>query len=1314
MKKGKKLLVVSALIGIMLGIGGIGIKQYRETLPRAEKEVAMAYSYAPNNILDNVYHQNGLTILPFIYQSADDSISKDKIVSDFKKAGLTIKSISTTEIGTGTKIVTDNETYHVLVFGDVDGDGCVDVFDSQAVLLHYVFGGKDSLTGIYKLAANVDNDDDEIDVFDAQRILLFYVGYEDELVGNEPISDKEKDKEKPVIKLKGANPQRIKLGSSYTEFGATVTDNLDKNVKLVINASAVNTNKVGIYMVTYNAQDASGNKAVEVKRTVVVEDYDKEIQVVAPSKTTYTVGEALDVTGGKVKIIKASGASTTIDMKKEMLSGYNPNKEGTQTITVTYEGKTATFKVNVVPQADYITDITITNPRKVDYKYGETIDLTGATYKMVMHSGIETAAQPITMNMLNITKFTTIGKVEITVSYTTNNTVNDKEVTFTKKFEVNVSNYVKGITLTPPTKTSYKYGETIDKTGMVVKAIMADNTEEDVTKEVSLNIGKVDLTTNKVIVKYETNHTLDGQTKSFTKEFGITVENYIKDIEIATNPTKLEYKEGESISKQGMVIKAVKANGEKEVVDLANVSITPAKATIGMNTITARYVTNKTIDGVEKTFEKTFDISIVKSIQQVLVTEKETVGERYETIEIATVKSGMNEEAITKECLEWEIKDSSGQKVVDTNIAKVTVTENQFTQEITMYFKAKIAGRYTVTPKVGNIKGNTITVEIDESSIVNKINLGEVDGNFRVDKRKELTVSFAHEYEAGVESAIQVQANRVTVEGMEYELLTADGSIIDVTTMPNLPVSKIQLKGTTVGSKTVKIIVDKGTQNETTTTKEINVLPEAKVAVKVGNITQITLYTENPGNDQMIQEENGKIYTLIPIWLEDEDGIKTKVTRDDITNEIVRIVDSQYNPDDIVPWSYIELEVYKLVSGTMTKVTGNEDVEYVGIAAKKGLASYLKNEKVVITYKDSKIELPINIPRKEIEHVIVTPKEELIGYRYKTMEIATVTSGAGEYEITTTNLEWEIRDSIGQTVSNKEIAEVTVTESQFDEEVIMSFKAKVAGTYRITPKVGNIKGTAITVEIDEDPVVTRIDLEEIAGSFRVGEQKDLEVNFVHEYETGVESTIEVQANRITVEGMDYELLTKDDIIIDVATKPNLVVGKIKLKGTTAGNNTVKIIVDKGTLNEKVFTKEINIVKVTVKVGDINEITLYTANPGNNQMVQEENGKIYTLIPIYLEDEAAVTTKVTQTDFTNGTIQIVDGMYDPTDEWAMSYITTPLFYKLVDGNIVKVVGTAEEADYVGISAIASNSIMNGNTVVIQYKGETVKTLTVNVK
>ncbi|WP_319380288.1 DUF1566 domain-containing protein [Thiomicrorhabdus sp.] len=76
----------------------------------------------------------------------------------------------------------------------------------------------------------------------------------------------------PVISLSGSNPYEIKVGSVYSDPGATATDDVDGNISLaiVIGGDSVDVNTVGSYTVTYDVSDAAGNAATQVSRTVNV------------------------------------------------------------------------------------------------------------------------------------------------------------------------------------------------------------------------------------------------------------------------------------------------------------------------------------------------------------------------------------------------------------------------------------------------------------------------------------------------------------------------------------------------------------------------------------------------------------------------------------------------------------------------------------------------------------------------------------------------------------------------------------------------------------------------------------------------------------------------------------------------------------------------------------------------------------------------------------------------------------------------------------------------------------------------------------
>ncbi|MBT8143757.1 MAG: DUF5011 domain-containing protein, partial [Gammaproteobacteria bacterium] len=112
----------------------------------------------------------------------------------------------------------------------------------------------------------------------------------------------------PVITLTGANPQVIEAPTAYTELGATANDNLDGDItaSIVIDASAVDTSTPGSYVVTYDVSDAAGNAAVQVTRTVTVQD------TTAPV-ITLTGANPQNIPLGGPYVELGAGASDTLD-----------------------------------------------------------------------------------------------------------------------------------------------------------------------------------------------------------------------------------------------------------------------------------------------------------------------------------------------------------------------------------------------------------------------------------------------------------------------------------------------------------------------------------------------------------------------------------------------------------------------------------------------------------------------------------------------------------------------------------------------------------------------------------------------------------------------------------------------------------------------------------------------------------------------------------------------------------------------------------------------------------------------------------------
>ena len=84
------------------------------------------------------------------------------------------------------------------------------------------------------------------------------------------------DTTSPLITLIGANKVEVELDGKYAELGANAVDIVDGDLTsaVQIGGDAVDTSRPGDYVVTYNVQDLSGNRADEVRRLVYVRDPD--------------------------------------------------------------------------------------------------------------------------------------------------------------------------------------------------------------------------------------------------------------------------------------------------------------------------------------------------------------------------------------------------------------------------------------------------------------------------------------------------------------------------------------------------------------------------------------------------------------------------------------------------------------------------------------------------------------------------------------------------------------------------------------------------------------------------------------------------------------------------------------------------------------------------------------------------------------------------------------------------------------------------------------------------------------------------------
>jgi hypothetical protein len=148
-----------------------------------------------------------------------------------------------------------------------------------------------------------------------------------------------------------------------------------------------------------------------------------------PTKVVYTVGEALNLSGIEVTGMYPGGKSKVETVNLSNISGYDKDKTGQQTVTVTVGGKTATFTVVVTTGATggdaTLQSIMVTHlPTKTAYTQGETLSLIGLVVTGIYANGT-TKAESVTLSNISGYNANTVGQQTVTV------TVSGKTATFT-------------------------------------------------------------------------------------------------------------------------------------------------------------------------------------------------------------------------------------------------------------------------------------------------------------------------------------------------------------------------------------------------------------------------------------------------------------------------------------------------------------------------------------------------------------------------------------------------------------------------------------------------------------------------------------------------------------------------------------------------------------------------------------------------------------------------------------------------------------------------------------------------------------------
>ena len=346
------------------------------------------------------------------------------------------------------------------------------------------------------------------------------------------------DNTAPVITLTGANPQTIEFGEGYTELNATATDLVDGDLtgNIVIDSSAVNTNAVGQYTVTYNVTDTAGNAAEQKTRTVRVIDNTKPIiTLTGDNPQTIEFGEgytelnatATDAVDGELTdniVIDSSAVNT------DRVGDYSVTYDVTDTAGNAAEQKTRT--VRVIDTGKPVITLTGANPQTIHF---------GMAYTELNATATDAVDGDLTGNIVIDSSAVNINRVgDYTVTYDVTDTAGNAAEQKTRTVRV-IDNTKPIITLTGDNPQTIHFGMAYTE----LNATATDLVDGDLTGSIVIDSSAVNI--NRVgdyTVTYDVTDTAGNAAEQKTRTVRVT--DTTKPIITLTgaNPQTIEFGEG--------------------------------------------------------------------------------------------------------------------------------------------------------------------------------------------------------------------------------------------------------------------------------------------------------------------------------------------------------------------------------------------------------------------------------------------------------------------------------------------------------------------------------------------------------------------------------------------------------------------------------------------------------------------------------------------------------------------------------------------------------------------------------------------------
>ena len=308
-----------------------------------------------------------------------------------------------------------------------------------------------------------------------------------------------------------------------------------------------------------------------------------------PTNKQY-LGKPVDTTGLVLTVTLNNGK------KVDLNSGYSISTDkltavGNNTVKVSFAGKETSLTVN----ATGISSIAVvTMPSKTEYFVGYELDCSGMVIKVTY---IDATVDYVTSGYTtNVTTLSKAGDQIVKVSYYTASTF--------FKVKVHPVNISKVEIATVPSQLAYFVGDTVNTSGLTLKVTYTDGTSAIIDSNYTVDTVLDSADIKKVVIDYN----------GFKVSYDVTVTAIeMLTWSLTSEPTKLEYSQGDSINTEGLVITEYYNNGTTKEIT-SGFTCTPDKFDeIGEQIVTVTYKGSEAmfiVTVTEKVHEHSYETAV--------------------------------------------------------------------------------------------------------------------------------------------------------------------------------------------------------------------------------------------------------------------------------------------------------------------------------------------------------------------------------------------------------------------------------------------------------------------------------------------------------------------------------------------------------------------------------------------------------------------------------------------------------------------------------------------------------------------------------